>query len=183
MRVRLELQLRFVNKHRELPARRLAEKGQPQFRRGRAGRGEGGPGERGSSDGGSGGGGDGGGEGRGGGSAQWAARHEKGAKSRMPRRTRSFARSLVRSLARSLARARARLRRCDTFDARLSNKLSTLWHSRRNRASVYDRCREARHSRTGGRTDGYAGYGEGDAATRHKHMRRLRSPTCAARSA
>lgn len=44
---------------------------------------------------------------------------------------------------RTRARARARLRRCDTFDARLSNKLSTLWHSRRNRMSmVYDRCRE-----------------------------------------
>lgn len=57
------------------------------------------------------------------------AGHEKGAKSRMRQQT--------------PARARARLRRCDTFDARLSNKLSTLWHSRRNRTSmVYDRCRE-----------------------------------------
>lgn len=35
------------------------------------------------------------------------------------------------------ALARARLRRCDTFDARLSNKLSTLRHSRRNRTSTY----------------------------------------------
>jgi len=112
MRVRLELQLRFVNKHRELPARRLAEKGQPQFRRGRAGRGEGGPGERGSSDGGSGGGGDGGGEGRGG-------ERTMGSEARKRREiqnaaadalVRSFARSLARSLARARARAIAKVR-------------------------------------------------------------------------
>jgi len=90
------------------------------------------------------------------------------------RKRREIQNAAADALARSLARAR--LRTYDTFDARLSNKLSTLWHSRRNRASVYDRCREARHSRT----NGYAGYGEGHAATRHKHMRRLRSPTCAA---
>ena len=64
---------------------------------------------------------------------QWSTGNEKGAKSRMPQRT---------------ALARARLRRYDTFDARLSNKLSTLWHSPRNRASIYDRWPGRRHSRT-----------------------------------
>lgn len=107
MRVRSELQLRFVNKHRGRPRRRYRRKRSTPSRN----------------------------------VGQTMVRHEKGAKSRMPQWA---------------ALARARLRRYDTFDARLSNKLSTLWHSPRNRASIYDRCRED----TAGRANGYAGYGE-----------------------
>lgn len=135
MRVRSELQLRFVNKHRDRSRRRYRRKRSTPItrRKGRTGEGEG---------------------------------EKERAHNRQARKRREIQNAALDAL------ARARLRRCDTFDARLSNKLSTLWHSRRNRAPMYDRCREG----TAGWPNGYAEYGEGYTNARHAERHKQRRP-------